>query len=101
MPSSGKQMKAMSTHKPITSFSERRKVMKKNLFITGLVMITLFVGISSVTAQVPQTINYQGRLSMPGTCSLDTTISMTFGIYADPTTTTSLWCSTEAQDIWE
>jgi hypothetical protein len=85
----------MSTLKSIISFGERRKAMKTRTFVAGLVLVAVLV-VSSVLAQVPQMINYQGRLTMPGTCALDTTISMTFGIYADSTTLTSLWSETQS-----
>jgi hypothetical protein len=69
--------------------------MKARNFITGLLFVVV-LGFSSATAQVPQIINYQGKLTMLGTCSLDTTISMTFKIYADSTTATSLWSETQS-----
>jgi hypothetical protein len=81
--------------KPLTLSHERRKVMKTRIFITGLLFAAVFA-FSSAIAQVPQKINYQGKLTTPGTCALDTTISMTFKIYADSTTPTSLWSETQS-----
>jgi hypothetical protein len=69
--------------------------MRTKMFVSGLLMM-MVLGFSVVVAQVPQMINYQGKLTMPGTCALDTTISMTFKIYADPTTPTSLWSETQS-----
>lgn len=56
--------------------------------------LTLLLTASAV-AQVPQMINYQGKISgSSGTC-LDTVVQMVFSIYADGYTTTYLWRETQ------
>ena len=45
--------------------------------------------------EVPGLITYQGTLTDPGGAALDTTLSMTFGIYADSTGGVAIW--TESQ----
>jgi hypothetical protein len=46
-------------------------------------------------AQVPQMINYQGKLTKTSGAPLDTTIQITFCIYPDPITLNPLWCDTQ------
>ncbi|MCK4417789.1 MAG: hypothetical protein KAV99_06445, partial [Candidatus Latescibacteria bacterium] len=80
--------------KSITLFEKGRKVMKAKIFVLT-VLITTVCMFSFSSAQVPQMINYQGKLTTAsGGCVGDTTISMTFKIYADLTTPTSLWSET-------
>ncbi|MCJ7458489.1 MAG: hypothetical protein MUP17_05820, partial [candidate division Zixibacteria bacterium] len=62
------------------------------LIVAGL-MLVLF---SYSSAQVPQMINYQGKLTKSSGALLDTTIQMVFSIYADPITQTPLWTETQA-----
>ncbi len=69
--------------------------MKTKIF-TFVVLITVVGLFSFSLAQVPKIINYQGKLTKPGTCALDTTIDMTFKIYADSLASTSLWSETQA-----
>jgi hypothetical protein len=85
----------MSTFNPIISFGERKKAMKTRTFVAGLVLVVV-LAVSSAVAQVPQMINYQGKLTKPGTCSLDTTVSMTFAIYDDSTGGSALWNETHS-----
>jgi hypothetical protein len=81
--------------KPITQFKQRSRNMKaKALILAGIFMVAYLFSISS--AQVPQMINYQGKLTKAGTCALDTTIAMVFKIYADTLTSTSLWTETQS-----
>lgn len=81
---------------PKTSFYERSKIMRTKVLLAGLLLGLVFA-FSSATAQVPQMINYQGKLTTAGGgCVGDTTISMTFKIYADSTTPTSLWSETQS-----
>jgi microcystin-dependent protein len=61
------------------------------LIVAGL-MLVLF---SYSSAQVPQMINYQGKLTKSTGAPLDTTIQMVFSIYADPITQTPLWTETQ------
>ncbi len=81
--------------KPITIFEKGMKAMKTK--ISTLVALVMVVCLFSVSlARVPQMINYQGRLTKPGTCALDTTIAMSFKIYADSTSSGYLWTETQA-----
>jgi len=61
------------------------------LMLAGL-MLVLF---SYSSGQVPQMINYQGKLTKSSGVLLDTTISMVFSIYADTDGTTLLWTETQ------
>ncbi|MCK4223593.1 MAG: hypothetical protein KAX39_00330 [candidate division Zixibacteria bacterium] len=81
--------------KSITLFEKGRKAMKAKIFFTGILFAVFFL-VSLSYADVPQMINYQGKLTTAsGGCVGDTTISMTFKIYADLTTPTSLWSETQ------
>ncbi|MDP3023904.1 MAG: hypothetical protein Q8O10_00005 [candidate division Zixibacteria bacterium] len=61
------------------------------LIVAGL-MLVLF---SYSSAQVPQLINYQGKLTKSNGAPLDTTISMVFSIYADSAGTILKWTETQ------
>lgn len=67
--------------------------MKTRLFF--IVMGLMLVMFCYTSAQVPQLINYQGKLTKATGASLDTTIQMVFTIYADSNGTTSLWTETQ------
>lgn len=80
--------------KPLTLISKRGKTMKTKIFFAGLLFV-MVLAFSSVSAEVPQMINYQGKLTTAdGGCVEDTTISMTFKIYADSVNFDSLWSET-------
>ncbi len=64
---------------------------KSVLMALGLILV-LF---SYSFAQVPQMINYQGKLTKASGAPLDTTIQMIFTIYADSDGITSLWTETQ------
>jgi microcystin-dependent protein len=68
--------------------------MKSKLFLTVLGLLLAMITFSY--AQVPQMINYQGKLTKASGASLDTTIQMVFSIYADPVTMTALWTETQS-----
>lgn len=63
------------------------------------VCIIIAVGIFSMpttsSAQVPQMINYQGKLTTPSGAPLDITTQMVFTIYADSGGTISKWSETQ------
>jgi hypothetical protein len=82
--------------RPVTSFPEGRKAMRTRFLV--LAALTMAVCAFSFSwAQVPGEINYQGKLTTAGGgCVRDTTVSMTFKIYADSTTSTSLWSQTQS-----
>jgi hypothetical protein len=67
--------------------------MKSKFFFT--VMALLMVMCSVSFAQVPQLINYQGKLTKSTGAPVDTTISMVFTIYADSGGTISKWSETQ------
>ena len=84
--------------KSITSVKKGRKAMKARIFFA--VWLTAVFSLTSLSfAEVPQMINYQGVLTRSDGEPLDTTISMTFGLYEDSTTLSDLW--TETQDSVE
>lgn len=55
----------------------------------------IFLLFSSVFAQVPKMINYQGMITTQGEQLVDTTISMTFSIYSDSQGVDFLWSETQ------
>jgi len=65
--------------------------LKLVLIAAGLLLV-LF---SYSSAQVPQLINYQGKLTKASGAPLDTTISMVFSIYDAPVGGTALWTETQ------
>lgn len=65
---------------------------KSVLMVWGL-MLVLF---SYSFAQVPQMINYQGKITKPSGVLVDTTTTMVFSIYADSIGGTSLWTETQS-----
>ncbi len=67
------------------------------LIVVGLILV-LF---SYSSAQVPQMINYQGKLTKSTGAPLDTTISMVFSIYADSAGTILKWTETQGAVIVE
>lgn len=69
--------------------------MKFKVVISTVIFI-LVLSFSSVLADVPQMINYQGKLTTPSGALVDDTVSMVFTIYDDSTGVTALW--TETQD---
>jgi hypothetical protein len=65
--------------------------MRKLLAVT---IATLFICAASVMAAVPQQINYQGYLTDVSGSALDTTVAMTFRIYADSVGGAPSWYET-------
>ena len=60
------------------------------------ILAFIFVFSSLVYAQVPQMINYQGKITTQAGLLIDTTVAMTFSIYADPLgMPPSLWGETQ------
>ncbi|MCK4225198.1 MAG: hypothetical protein KAX39_08450, partial [candidate division Zixibacteria bacterium] len=64
--------------------------MKAKVFFAGLLFAVIFF-YSLSYSQVPQMINYQGKLTTPQGALIDTTVSMVFSIYADSEGTILLW----------
>lgn len=56
--------------------------------------ILIFAFSTSVYADVPQRINYQGKITTPGGALVDTTVQMVFSIYGSPTAVSALWSET-------
>jgi hypothetical protein len=67
--------------------------MKSKFFFTVMALLMVLCSVSS--AQVPQLINYQGKLTKSTGTPVDTTISMVFTIYADSSGTISKWSETQ------
>ena len=62
-----------------------------------LAAVLLVLGLAvQAGAAVPQMINYQGRLTDNAGAPLDTTVSMAFTIYDDPTGGSSKWAETQS-----
>ncbi len=74
--------------------------MKTRIFFAGL-LFAVFCTASLSYADVPQMINYQGRLADTTGNAIDTTVSMTFAIYTDSVGTDSLWSETQNSVIVE
>ncbi|MCH8027084.1 MAG: tail fiber domain-containing protein, partial [candidate division Zixibacteria bacterium] len=64
----------------------------RTFLMLAIVLITAF---SSTNAAVPQLINYQGVLTDSAGSGLDTTVSIVFTIYDDPSTGVSVWTETQ------
>ncbi|MCP4566449.1 MAG: hypothetical protein GY841_02580 [FCB group bacterium] len=64
-----------------------------------LMAISLIILTGSINAEVPQLINYQGRLTNPEGEPLDTTVSITFTIYDDSTGGVAKWSETYASVV--
>jgi len=67
--------------------------MRFRFWLMSAVLLLFFSAYSS--AQVPQLINYQGKLTKSSGAPLDTTISMVFSIYADSNGTILKWTETQ------
>ena len=57
--------------------------MKSAKFFSLAFLILIFAFSTLLNADVPQMINYQGKITTPGGALIDTIVSMTFTIYAD------------------
>lgn len=68
--------------------------MRQSPKIIAPLLMALFATAVVAVGQVPGLVNYQGRLTGPGGEPLDTTVSMTFSIYADSTGGDPLWSET-------
>jgi hypothetical protein len=72
----------------------------KEHFMMMLRTLVLIAGLlisitASLMAQVPQYINYQGKLTRTSGATVDTTVQMVFSIYADAVTSNFLWRETQ------
>lgn len=68
-----------------------KKKMKAKKLILGLVALSILSFAASVSAEVPQMINYQGVLTDSLGCPLTGNYNMVFRIYDDSTDGTELW----------
>ena len=64
--------------------------MKARIILTGI-LFAVFCTVSLSYGDVPQMITYQGKLTTPPGGLVDTTVAMTFSIYADEAGATLLW----------
>ena len=94
---------------PLTFVFRRSNAMKPSLAFKKpltfhLKPLTLFIGLlfavfffySLSYAQVPQMMNYQGKLTTPAGAIIDTTVSIEFKIYDDSVGGTILWSETQS-----
>lgn len=72
--------------------------MKLKIILSFMIFIFIF-SFSYTLADVPQMINYQGKITTPEGALIDTTIPMTFAIYTDSIGTDSLWSETQASVV--
>lgn len=91
---SSRGMSIPKNSKSKTLWVKGRKAMKAKVFFTAL-LFAVFFSAGSNYAEVPQMINYQGVLNSTAGGPLDTTLSMVFRIYEDPTTATDVWSETQ------
>ena len=70
----------------------------KNLLIASCLS---FVLVSATLAEVPQMINYQGKVTTPQGALIDTTVAMTFSIYPSSTGDTALWVEEHSSVVVE
>ena len=64
--------------------------------LTVIGTVVLLFAANLVFAEVPKSMNYQGRLTDSGGEALDTTVSMEFVIYDDSTGDNSKWSETHS-----
>ncbi len=69
------------------------------LVLVGLSFIFLFS--SLIFADVPQMINYQGKITDPQGALIDTIVAMTFSIYSSSIAGVPLWTETQASVVIE
>jgi hypothetical protein len=67
--------------------------MKSKFFFTGMALLIVLCSVSF--AQVPQLINYQGKLTNASGAPVNDTVQMVFTIYADSNGITSKWSETQ------
>ena len=63
---------------------------------TIITLVTIIFAATVSAADIPQMINYQGRLTSAAGMALDTTVSMTFTIYDDSTGGSPKWSETHS-----
>jgi hypothetical protein len=71
---------------------------KKSLLAMGVVFLMVLITVSA-WADVPEVINYQGKLTDSGGNALDGTYSMTFYLYDAETGGSSLWNETQSVNV--
>lgn len=69
--------------------------MKSKTIISFLTLL-LLIPCTNGTAQVPQLMNYQGRLTDNNGAPLDTVVNLTFTLYQDQGGSNSLWTETQS-----
>jgi hypothetical protein len=68
--------------------------MSGKIFAPVLLLLVVFFVASLGFSDVPQMINYQGKITTPAGALIDTTIQMIFTIYDDSTSGSTLWADT-------
>lgn len=68
--------------------------MKSARFLCLAFLILVFAFSTFVYADVPQRMNYQGKITTPSGALIDTTVQMVFSIYHTPTAVSALWSET-------
>ncbi len=61
------------------------------MYLKKLTVLFVLIMILTLTAQVPRTLNYQGKLTDPDGVAIEGPVEITFRIYDDPTAGTLLW----------
>lgn len=64
--------------------------------MSAVLALMVLVAASTIVAEVPRLVNYQGRLTNDEGIPLDTTVSITFAIYESETDKASLWDETHS-----
>ena len=69
------------------------------LVLVGGILILAFSSLAY--ADVPQRMNYQGKITTPSGALIDTTVQMVFSIYHTPTAVSALWSETHTAVVVE
>ena len=71
----------------------------KKLFLISVFVSLFFLFYFNALAEVPQMINYQGKLTTPAGAPVNDTIQMVFTIHRDDLVTTPLWSETQWVEV--
>src|SRR4051794_13000863 len=79
-----------------SSRSNMNRRTMRGVFLASLLAGSALLGATRAEAAVPQTLTHQGRLYDAADAPIDSTLTVTFAIYADATGSTALWTETDS-----
>jgi hypothetical protein len=97
-------LKFLLYHKGIVNQKRKQLKMERRMKFKVVFLVMIFILIvvfSSVFAEVPNMINYQGKITTPGGALVDTTVEMIFTIYDAATDGGVLWADTQSAVVVE